>query len=74
MKNQVDPNNIIKSFLFKDKFYSDKINKMDSSYQENLLNISENIEPFSDRIRIKFKNGFKFGEILKTGKPNPKEK
>jgi hypothetical protein len=47
---------------------------MDSSYQENLLNISENIEPFSDRIKIKFKNGFKFGEIQKTGKPNPKEK
>jgi hypothetical protein len=47
---------------------------MDSSYQENLLNISENFEPFSDRVKIKFKSGFKFGDVQKTGKPNPKEK
>ena len=71
-KNQVDPNNI-KAYLLKDKFFADKLNKLDSSYQENLLNISDNIEPFSDRVKIKFKSGFKFGDVQKIGKPNPKE-
>jgi hypothetical protein len=38
------------------------------------MNVYEKFEPFSNRVKIKFKIGQRSSEITKVGCPNPKEK